>query len=387
MQGILAQNSSVYDPTNHSMFQLSSDSELAFSLEGVLSLADNGGANTGEILRIAAQFVPGSEESTYTAYMNLADPIHDLAESIDPEVDPAGARENYFHAATYYRGAAFFLTGNQSDPRLVTLWDKQIADFNKAISLLRPVPGEPFTVSAKNSSIGPYKIPGYFYKAHSDPRKKVPTILAVSGYDGSHQESFHTLCVQVLLRGMNCVTYEGPGQPTPRRYQNIGFIPDWWTATSPVVDYLFEREDVDTSKIVLLGESFGGTLAPRGASKEPRISAVIALDGLSSFQSQLLDGVGTEIAALYNSNKTEEFNEIMNSIATNTSYPLSSRWFIQQGLYAFDTTSPFDWVTQLGKISVTNDTVTGMGKRPILILKGQVCVILDPFTMLAQLLT
>lgn len=88
----------------------------------------------------------------------------------------------------------------------------------------------------------------------------------------------------MLERGLNVVTYEGPGQPTVRRQQNIGFIPDWWNVLTPVVDYLESRPDVDMSKLALVGISFGGILAPRAASREHRISAVLAIDGFHSFQ-------------------------------------------------------------------------------------------------------
>lgn len=375
IHGSLAQNSATYDPINQPIFQLSPDSEQAFYLEEVLSLANNGGANTGEVLRIATQIFPGNEESTYSAFYPFAQSIYELAESIDPLVDPVGARENYFHAATYYRGAAFLLIGNQSDPRLVSLWTQQIASFDKAIALLKPAPGERFTVKATNSSIGPYDIPGYFFKGSADRRKKLPTFVMVNGYDGSQQESYHSLCAEVLRRGMNCVTYEGPGQPSPRRFQNIGFIPDWWTATSPVVDFLFTRRDVDTTKVVLMGESFGGTLAPRAASEDPRFSAVIALDGLVSLQQVLISQFPASLNTLYNNSLIEEFDEVVNSLATNVSLPINVRWIFQQGLYAFNTTSPFDWFKRLGEIVLTPAIVAGLGSRPVYVAKGQVGVL------------
>lgn len=341
-------------------------------LENLLSLSNNGGANTGEVLRVATQILPAnSEEATYQAFYPVAQAIHSLAESIDPSVDPAGARENYFHASSYYRAAAYFLIGNQSDPRLVSLWDQQIADFDKAVALLKPSPAEKFTVKAENSSIGAYNIPGYFYKAYANSTK-VPTFVLVTGYDGSQQELYHAQCVQILLRGMNCVTYEGPGQPSPRKYQNIGFIPDWWTATSPVIDYMLTRPDVDPSKIVFMGVSFGGTLAPLATSREPRISTLVVLDGLSSLQQELFIPFGPKLTELFKAGQKEKFDEYLTALATNTSLPIGTRYAIQQGLYAFNTTSPFDWFTRLGAISMTPEVVAGIGQRSVYVAKGQV---------------
>jgi pimeloyl-ACP methyl ester carboxylesterase len=244
--------------------------------------------------------------------------------------------------------------------------------------LLKPVPGERFTVKATNSSIGSYDIPGYFFKGDADPLKKLPTFIMVSGYDGSQQESYHALCEEVLRRGMNCVTYEGPGQPSPRRFQNIGFIPDWWTATSPVVDFLLARRDVDMTKLVLLGESFGGTLAPRAASKDPRFSAVIALDGLVSLQQALLAQFPASLNTLYDNSLVEEFDKVVISLTTNVSLPINIRWIFQQGLYAFKTTSPFDWFKRLGEINLTPTIVAGLGSRPVYVAKGEVSVLNMP---------
>lgn len=86
-----------------------------------LALANGGGANTAEVLRVATQIAPGDEESIHDAFYAMAESIHQLADSIDPAVDPAGARENYFHASSYYRAAANYLIGNQEDPRLISL--------------------------------------------------------------------------------------------------------------------------------------------------------------------------------------------------------------------------------------------------------------------------
>lgn len=76
-----------------------------------MGLANNGGANSGEVLRIARNIVPHDLESTYTAFNYMAEQIQGIAESIDITKDPVSARDAYLRAATYYRGADFFLIG------------------------------------------------------------------------------------------------------------------------------------------------------------------------------------------------------------------------------------------------------------------------------------
>ncbi|KAK4539311.1 hypothetical protein LTR36_000804 [Oleoguttula mirabilis] len=351
------------------MFQLSSDAQFAFILEEYLSLANNNGANTGEILRIATQIVPGDFESFYGAFYTMAEHIHGIAEAVNATKDPVGAREAYFRAASYYRGADFFLHGNWSDPRIYSLWEQQLASFDKAIALLEPAPAERFSLKTYSDNIGDYEAIGVFYKA-SACNESLPTVLVGNGYDGAQEESYHYACVEILKRGVNCVTYEGPGQPTVRRQQDIGFIPDWWTVASPVMDYLSGRPDVDISKVALVGISFGGTLAPRAASHDDRYSAVVAIDGLFSIQQVIEEQLPAEVIAPFNATNATAFNEIIEYIQADTAYPTELRWLIDWSLFAFKTHSPYDWFTRLGEITMSKDVVRKLS-IPVFVAKGQ----------------
>jgi pimeloyl-ACP methyl ester carboxylesterase len=357
-----------YSPTSAPIFQLSDDSQFAFYLEEMLSLVAGGGSSTGEILRIATQVVPHDFESFYTACYYMAEQVFAIAESVDAKKDPVSAREAYYRAATYYRGADFFLHGNQSDPRLISLWDQQLTAYNRANALLE-IPGERFSLKTHSEEIGDYEAIGIFYAAYSDGRAR-PTILISGGYDSSQEEGYHQLCSQILSRGVNCVTYEGPGQPSVRRQQNIGFISDWWTVATPIVDYLSTRSDVDMSKLALAGISFGGALAPIAASHDDRYSAVIAIDGLFSLQQALEERFPPKITALFNSSNFTAFNKVMDDIQANSTYPTNLRWIIGYGLWAFDTLSPFDWFTRLGQISM-NATLVPDIHMPVFIAKAQ----------------
>lgn len=84
-----------------------------------------------------------------------------------------------------------------------------------------------------------------------------------------------------LQRGINVLTYEGPGQPTRRRQQNSGSVPNWEEVITPVGDFALSCSEADPEAIVLFGMSFGGFLAPRAAAYEHRLAAVIA--SLSAF--------------------------------------------------------------------------------------------------------
>jgi hypothetical protein len=76
----------------------------------------------------------------------------------------------------------------------------------------------------------------------------------------------------VLERGYNIITYEGPGQPTTRREQNLAFIVEWEKVVTPVVDYLITVSGVDPSAIALVGFSLVASL-----HLEQRLSNIVSL--------------------------------------------------------------------------------------------------------------
>lgn len=143
-----------------------------------------------------------------------------------------------------------------------------------------------------------------------------------------------------LERGWNVITYEGPGQASVRRYQNLGFIVEWEEVVTPVVE-------VDPSAIALVGLSFGGFLAPRASAFEHRLVATLALDGLYEFGSLFLKQFPQALTTTFNSeNKTASDNTV-NSYRESPAASTQFRWIVDQGTWAFNTTSPYDWMTQL----------------------------------------
>jgi pimeloyl-ACP methyl ester carboxylesterase len=345
------------------MYPLSNDSEFSFVLLETMAQAEGHGASVGEVLTAITTIEYGNFESFYSSFFGLANRIKAIADTIDTHRFPVSAREAYFRAASYFRAADFFLHGNITDPRIYTLWNSQAAAFNKAISLL-PVPGERITLQGNG-----FKIPAIFYSPFPACDKAKPTIILGNGYDASQEESLHLFGFEILARGWNFVTYEGPGQPTVRRDQNIGFIPEWWEVVTPIVDYLSTRPDVDMSSLGLTGISFGGSLAPRVAAHEHRFAAVMAIDGMYSLQTAFEADIPPALVELFKSGNKAVFDQQMNAIRLDPSQPSSFRWLIDQGLFAFHTSSPYDWFNQLGNYSLDGlyDKIT----CPVFIGDGQ----------------
>ncbi|OAQ96436.1 hypothetical protein LLEC1_04046 [Akanthomyces lecanii] len=322
------------------MLQLSADPSFHFEILRTMAMTAYEGADLGEVLVAAPQIVPGDFESFYAAFNTLASRVDRVAQSIDSKRHPSSARNMYFKAATYYASADFYLHGNWSDSRIYSLWDKHLSAFDAAMALMS-LPGRRIMLLSKNSE---FSIPAIFFTAGLSQRR--PTLIIGNGFDGSQEEMYHVIGKAIIERGMNVITYEGPGQPTARRKQNAGFIADWERVVSPVVDWALKQPEIDPKAIGLLGYSLGGYLAPRAAAFDKRIMAVLAIDGVTDYGRRALTRYPANIQELYHQGRQQEFDEAAQKFFQQTNIATAARWAYEHGKFSFNTESPFELVTK-----------------------------------------
>lgn len=358
---VAAQNSTdppSNDPSNP-MLRLSTDESFHFEILRTLSLSVAEGADLGEVLVAAHQIQASNFESYYQAFNSLAERVDKQGKAIDSKKYPTSFRGMRLKAASYFRAADFFLHGNWTDPRIDSLWEKQTKAFNDALPLMAN-PGRRTTLKSKD---GKFKIPAIFYGTGKPGRH--PTILMCNGFDGAQEEMFHIFGKAALDRGYNVITYEGPGQPTVRREQNIGFIPDWERVISPIVDYALSLHEVDPKAIGVIGYSLGGYLASRAAAFEPRIAAVGAIDGVYDFGATLTSQLPPIAKQWLANGNRKEFNDLFAQAVADPSTPTGIRWAVQQGRWAFKADDFFDFATVVQKYTL--DGVADKIKQPIFV--------------------
>ncbi|KAF4341232.1 hydrolase or acyltransferase (alpha beta hydrolase superfamily) [Fusarium beomiforme] len=350
-----------HESKNATMLQLIPDVDFNYNVLATMANAPYQGSDIGEILVAASQIKTGDFESFYQAYYDLATRVHKQAEAIDCKKHPVSARNAFFRAATYYRSADAFLHGNWSDPRITLLWKQQAGAFNKAMELM-PIPGRRIELQADN-----FTVPAIFFKTDRPGRR--PTVILGNGYDGSMEDLYHVMGEALLQRGMNAIVYEGPGQPSVRRYQDLGFIPEWERVVTPVVDYALSRDDVDSSKVGLMGFSFGGFLASRAAAFEHRLAAVIALDGIYDFSQTIFRQFGPDLTKLFEAGKKNEVDEEVAKVQNNPNVPSTLRWGINQGEWSFKTHSAYTFLQKTK--AYTLEGIVDKIKAPVFVGDGQ----------------
>jgi pimeloyl-ACP methyl ester carboxylesterase len=125
-----------------------------------------------------------------------------------------------------------------------------------------------------------HDIPLEGYVLRTTRAAAAPTVLMPCGYDSPVEEFYSLGGYEAALRDFNVVAFSGPGQAEMLYERGIPFRPDFEAVVGPVIDFV-ERTaaadgGLDATRIAIVGRSFGGFLAPRAASREPRIGALAA---------------------------------------------------------------------------------------------------------------
>jgi pimeloyl-ACP methyl ester carboxylesterase len=338
-----------------------------FHFEALRSLGNTRyyGSDVQETLQILPKIKPGDFDGWYNEWSNLAKRV--LATIDEDNLDkyqPTTVRNVYLRASHYYYVADFFLHLNWDDPRsqeAYTLWRKYYDIANAHMK----IPGEHVKLQ---SEIG--EIPIMIYRAEEASAKTPkPTVILGGGFDSNMEELMHAFGFDALERGYNVVIYDGPGQPSFLHEQKVGFIYNWEKAVTPIVDYIFEHSKeelafIDTSKLGLVGLSLGGYLSARAAAFEPRLAAVMCIDGVFDFLECCIKAI-PELEEPWKAQDEAKFNKIFDQNGLKTA-PTNRRWIHDHVKYSFQEESGFKLFQTIEKMSL-KDGVAEKIKMPAFI--------------------
>ena len=247
-------------------------------LQRSVGKADAGMANVGECLAIAEQITPGDRDSWYQAWSDFASVLVARGDEARGAGHGVSARNVYLRAAEYFRQAFFFHREDLDADKLRSAFAASVAAFRSALELFEQ-PGRVLTGS----------LSGYLFSpAGAGP---FPTILHVNGYDGTAEELYASVPA-ALDRGYAFAAIDGPGQGAMLYDRRVPMRPDWENVVPEMFDGLAAEPAVDAQRIALVGRSFGGVIAPRGAAGEDRLAAMIVDPGQFDIGPALLDQLG-----------------------------------------------------------------------------------------------
>lgn len=334
------------------------DPELDGQFLRTLDYIFHGGADIGECFITARRIDPTNEATWYTEWMALGDRIHAEAEASLAEGHVISARDGFYRASAYYRTAMDFLYRPPLSPEMVNAFQRQRDTFQQA-AVLGPWTFELVEVPYEDTTL-----PGYLMTPGGDG--PFPTVILVDGYDGTMEETYFSGGIAALKRGYAILMVDGPGQGGALIEQGLVFRPDWEAVVTPEVDFLLTRPEVDPARIVLLGRSWGGYLAPRAATGEHRIAALIADAAQYSPGTRAMALIPEEDRDNLDAIDADAFNANFEQMMANDP---AFAFSINRGLLVHGAATPLDFLKLYGPYSI--DGLADQITCPTLICEGE----------------
>ena len=264
-----------------------------YNFEILRSLGEStyGGAEIGEVLSAVSGVKEGDDEAWYQGWNRVATMVEERAATL---ADPISRGNAMLRASNYYRTAEFFL--NPRDERRKPTFDRSVANFYGGIDSLG-IEYQIFYVPYESK-----QLKAVYFSGGVNATSK-PLIVAHGGYDSTLEELYFLIAAAALEREYSVLIFAGPGQGTAIREHGLRFTPKWEKPTGAVLDQ-FIGQFGKPEKIVLIGASLGGYLAPRAAAYDKRIDGVAAFDICYDFQAAALNQVPSFVRKMYSQGHT-----------------------------------------------------------------------------------
>ena len=231
---------------------------------------------------------PGDNDSWFDVWSTLAIRAEALGGARAKTGHRVSAADAWLRATEYWRQAIFFIRHNIDDPRLQSGWRRHRAAFRAAL------PHLPWDTTIAEIPFDRGEMAAYLLRPPG-PREARPTVILPSGFDSTAEAGYAGTATMALARGMNALTWEGPGQGGMLYEYHVPMRPDFEAVLPPVIDWLLGQEGVDPTKLILVGRSFAGYLAPRAAAHERRLAALVCDPGQFDFVSRIVPQMIDEV--------------------------------------------------------------------------------------------
>lgn len=266
------------------------DAEMEYQLIRQLGAARYGGAAIGECLMLAQRIESGVPASWVDAFAAAAARQQADAEQRAARGHAVSAHDAWLVASNSWRAAEYYSA--ISDPR-----HRQYGLASRACFLAAMKHG-PWRCEEVSLDCDGRALPAYYLCA-ADADAPGRTLMIVSGYDGTLEETYLGYGRAALERGYRLLLFTGPGQmDTLRFHDGLCFIPEFERIGTPAVEHLLTRAQTDPARIALMGISFGGYFATRIAVHEPRIRALIPNSPIVDLHAYMASFVGFDPAQM-----------------------------------------------------------------------------------------
>jgi dienelactone hydrolase len=231
------------------------------------------GGAIGEIERaneaVRAVALEGADKGTeafFDSWGRLAEDLFELGSDAERAGHGMSASEKYIRATAYYMTAER-MQSRHFEPRR-KMYARMLTAMERAIDAGR-LGWQRIEIPYAGSSFPALFIPGQ----GDGPR---PTLVFCNGLDSVKEMIALSIRDTFAKRGISVLAVDQPGVGEALRLRNLHAIPESERWAGAALDALAERQDVDQSRLGMMGWSLGGYYAPRAACYERRFRLCVA---------------------------------------------------------------------------------------------------------------
>jgi hypothetical protein len=256
------------------------DADFDYEARIVLGAAASGIGDVGLVLATLDRVTDGDPQSWFDAWTEMTADLTARGDEAFRRGHPQTASWVFLAAAEYYAKALVFVDGLADQSVLLptfregqSCWE-QVVDASQGRSVRMQVPYEDTL------------LPGYLLRP-DDTGAARPTLVMINGSDGSLPGMVGYGAAEAIGRDWNAFLFDGPGQQSMLFEHGMPFRHDWEVVLTPVIDFLAERRDVNSSALTGYGISQGGYWITRALAFERRMVAAVADPGVVDLVGQI----------------------------------------------------------------------------------------------------
>jgi dienelactone hydrolase len=252
--------------------------EYSYFFLRVLTTAQGGAVTISECISASKNIVPGDGESWFRAWNQLAERNRARADQAFERGSLPAATSNWLRASIYYRTSELFLSAEDGRRRAAILDMRKCAQ-----SYLRnsSPKGEILQMPFGNSTME-----AYYLRANGIARQ--PVVVCVGSTDDFKEDLLCSIPRIASESGYSVLLVDVSGSGTGIRSTNaIEPVVEVEDVIGHWIDHLWDRSDVDGSRLAVYGIGLGGAYATRFASRDRRIAAAVCDGGLWDYRERM----------------------------------------------------------------------------------------------------
>ncbi len=185
--------------------------------------------------------------------------FENIARDFEEQDRLVSAGHNYFIASLLYASAQWsYFDINEEDLE----WERRMIETYDKFIQYAPHPVERVDIPFQDTALS-----AFLHLPSQPGAEPFPCVLHIGGMDGSKENMVALHGDAALSRGMAVLALDGPGQGETRNRGVTISTGRWADAAETAVQWLADRPEIDTDRLVIRGSSFGtyyGTVAAAG---------------------------------------------------------------------------------------------------------------------------